>query len=606
MCGIVGILGKGPVAEQLVDALKRLEYRGYDSAGVATVQNGQLGRRRAEGKLRNLEELLKRSPLHGSTGIGHTRWATHGKPTEANAHPHATDLVAVVHNGIIENFRELKEELIADGAVFTSDTDTEVIAHLITREMKTSNDPVRAVYHALRRLRGAFALAMIFAGYNDLMIVARQGSPLAIGFGDGEMFVGSDAIALAPFTDSIAYLEDGDWAVMTRKAMAIRDRSGNAVERVVTRSLATALLVDKGNHRHFMVKEIHEQPEVIGHTLAGYVDLATNTVDIPQLPFDFAKVTRLSLSACGTAFYACLVAKYWFERWARLPVDVDIASEFRYRETALDPGGAALFVSQSGETADTLATLRYCRAQGQHILSIVNVRESTIARESEAILPTLAGPEIGVASTKAFTCQLTVLACLAIAAGKARGVIGPALEAELVQALGEVPRLMATVLRDERPYEALAQWLSKARDVLYLGRGSSYPIALEGALKLKEISYIHAEGYAAGELKHGPIALIDENMPVIVIAPCDDLYDKTVSNMQEVAARGGKIVLVSDADPASTGCALAAHLAVPPVHRFAAPLVYAVPVQLIAYYTAVFMGTDVDQPRNLAKSVTVE
>jgi glucosamine--fructose-6-phosphate aminotransferase (isomerizing) len=606
MCGIVGILGKGPVAEQLVDALKRLEYRGYDSAGVATVQNGQLGRRRAEGKLRNLEELLKRSPLHGSTGIGHTRWATHGKPTEANAHPHATDLVAVVHNGIIENFRELKEELIADGAVFTSDTDTEVIAHLITREMKTSNDPVRAVYHALRRLRGAFALAMIFAGYNDLMIVARQGSPLAIGFGDGEMFVGSDAIALAPFTDSIAYLEDGDWAVMTRKAMAIRDRSGNAVGRVVTRSLATALLVDKGNHRHFMVKEIHEQPEVIGHTLAGYVDLATNTVDIPQLPFDFAKVTRLSLSACGTAFYACLVAKYWFERWARLPVDVDIASEFRYRETALDPGGAALFVSQSGETADTLATLRYCRAQGQHTLSIVNVRESTIARESEAILPTLAGPEIGVASTKAFTCQLTVLACLAIAAGKARGVIGPALEAELVQALGEVPRLMATVLRDERPYEALAQWLSKARDVLYLGRGSSYPIALEGALKLKEISYIHAEGYAAGELKHGPIALIDENMPVIVIAPCDDLYDKTVSNMQEVAARGGKIVLVSDADPASTGCALAAHLAVPPVHRFAAPLVYAVPVQLIAYYTAVFMGTDVDQPRNLAKSVTVE
>jgi glucosamine--fructose-6-phosphate aminotransferase (isomerizing) len=606
MCGIVGILGKGPVAEQLVDALKRLEYRGYDSAGVATVENGQLGRRRAEGKLRNLEELLKRSPLQGSTGIGHTRWATHGKPTEANAHPHATDLVAVVHNGIIENFRELKEELIADGAVFTSDTDTEVIAHLITREMKTSNDPVRAVYHALRRLRGAFALAMIFAGYNDLMIVARQGSPLAIGFGDGEMFVGSDAIALAPFTDSIAYLEDGDWAVMTRKAMAIRDRSGNAVERVVTRSLATALLVDKGNHRHFMVKEIHEQPEVIGHTLAGYVDLATNTVDIPQLPFDFAKVTRLSLSACGTAFYACLVAKYWFERWARLPVDVDIASEFRYRETALDPGGAALFVSQSGETADTLATLRYCRAQGQHTLSIVNVRESTIARESEAILPTLAGPEIGVASTKAFTCQLTVLACLAIAAGKARGVIGPALEAELVQALGEVPRLMATVLRDERPYEALAQWLSKARDVLYLGRGSSYPIALEGALKLKEISYIHAEGYAAGELKHGPIALIDENMPVIVIAPCDDLYDKTVSNMQEVAARGGKIVLVSDADPASTGCALAAHLAVPPVHRFAAPLVYAVPVQLIAYYTAVFMGTDVDQPRNLAKSVTVE
>jgi glucosamine--fructose-6-phosphate aminotransferase (isomerizing) len=606
MCGIVGILGKTPVAEQLVDALKRLEYRGYDSAGVATVENGQLGRRRAEGKLRNLEEVLKRHPLPGDTGIGHTRWATHGKPVEANAHPHMTDLVSVVHNGIIENFRELKQELGADGAVFTSDTDTEVIAHLITRELKAGNDPVRATFNMLRRLQGAFALAMIFRGYNDLMIVARQGSPLAIGFGDGEMFVGSDAIALAPFTDAIAYLEDGDWAVLTRKGIAIRGRDGNAVERPVTRSLATALLVDKGNHRHFMAKEIHEQPEVIGHTLAAYVDLATNRVDMPALPFDFAKLNRISLSACGTAFYACSVAKYWFERWAKLPVDVDIASEFRYRETALDPGGAALFVSQSGETADTLATLRYCRGQGQHILSVVNVRESSIARESDVVLPTLAGPEIGVASTKAFTCQLTVLACLAIAAGKARGVIGPELEAELVQALGEVPRHMATILRDERPYEALAQRLSKARDVLYLGRGSSYPIALEGALKLKEISYIHAEGYAAGELKHGPIALIDENMPVIVIAPRDDLYDKTVSNMQEVAARGGQIVLVSDADPSAAGCAIATYLAVPATHRFVSPLVYALPVQLIAYYTAVFMGTDVDQPRNLAKSVTVE
>jgi glutamine---fructose-6-phosphate transaminase (isomerizing) len=606
MCGIVGVLGKGPVAEQLVDALKRLEYRGYDSAGVATIENGHLGRRRAEGKLRNLEERLKREPLMGDTGIGHTRWATHGKPVEANAHPHMTELVSVVHNGIIENFRELKEELIRDGAAFTSDTDTEVIAHLITRELKVGNDPVRATYNALKRLEGAFALAMIFRGYNDLMIVARQGSPLAIGLGDGEMFVGSDAIALAPFTDAILYLEDGDWAVLTRKGIAIRDKSGKAVERPVTRSLASALMVDKGNHRHFMAKEIHEQPEVVGHTLAAYVDLGANRVDIPALPFDFANLTRLSLSACGTAFYACLVAKYWFERWAKLPVDVDIASEFRYRETALDPGGAALFVSQSGETADTLATLRYCRAQGQHIVSVVNVRESSIARESDAVLPTLAGPEIGVASTKAFTCQLTVLACLAIAAGKARGVIGPALEAELVQALGEVPRHMATIVRDERPYETLAHRLSKARDVLYLGRGSSYPIALEGALKLKEISYIHAEGYAAGELKHGPIALIDENMPVIVIAPRDDLYDKTVSNMQEVAARGGKIVLVSDADPASTGCAIATHLAVPPVHRFVAPLVYAVPVQLLAYHTAVFMGTDVDQPRNLAKSVTVE
>ena len=606
MCGIVGVLGKRPVAEQLVDALKRLEYRGYDSSGVATVENGHLARRRAEGKLRNLEQKLKSEPLMGATGIGHTRWATHGKPVEANAHPHMTDLVSVVHNGIIENFRELKAELMAQGAVFTSDTDTEVIAHLITQELKAGNDPVRATFNALRRLEGAFALAIIFARYDDLMIVARQGSPLAIGYGEGEMFVGSDAIALAPFTDAIAYLEDGDWAVMTRNGIAIRDRNGKAVDRPITRSQANALLIDKGNYRHFMAKEIHEQPEVIGHTLAGYVDLATNRVDIPALPFDFANLQRLSISACGTAFYAGLVAKYWFERWAKLPVDVDIASEFRYRETALPPGGAALFISQSGETADTLATLRYCRAQGQHIVSVVNVRESSIARESGVVLPTLAGPEIGVASTKAFTCQLTVLACLAIAAGKARGVVDPQLEAELVQSLAEVPRHMATVLRDERPYETLAHNLSKARDVLYLGRGLSYPIALEGALKLKEISYIHAEGYAAGELKHGPIALIDENMPVIVIAPRDDLFDKTVSNMQEVAARGGKIILVSDANPASTGCAIATHLAVPPVHRFVTPIVYAVPVQLIAYYTATFMGTDVDQPRNLAKSVTVE
>lgn len=606
MCGIVGILGKGSVAEQLVDALKRLEYRGYDSAGIATVHHGQLDRRRAEGKLRNLEELLRRDPLPGNTGIGHTRWATHGRPSEANAHPHMTDLVAVVHNGIIENFRELKHELATTGSVFGSDTDTEVVAHLLTRELRAGNDPVRAIYNTLQRLQGAFALAIIFRGYDDLMIVARQGSPLAIGFGDGEMYVGSDAIALAPFTDSIAYLEDGDWAVLTRKGIAVRDRNDKAVERAVTRSLATALLVDKGNHRHFMAKEIHEQPEVIGHTLAAYVDLATGRVDIPALPFDFAKLNRLSMSACGTAFYACLVAKYWFEHLATLPVDVDIASEFRYRGTAFDPGGAALFVSQSGETADTLATLRHCRELGQRVLSIVNVRESTIARESDAVLPTLAGPEIGVASTKAFTCQLAVLACLAIAAGKARGTITSEREAELVHALGEVPRHMATVLREESPYEGLAHRLSKARDVLYLGRGTSYPIALEGALKLKEISYIHAEGYAAGELKHGPIALIDENLPVIVIAPHGGLYDKTVSNMQEVAARGGQIVLVSDADPASTGCSVAASLHVPKMHPFVTPLVYALPVQLIAYHTAVFMGTDVDQPRNLAKSVTVE
>ncbi|HEU0016955.1 MAG TPA: glutamine--fructose-6-phosphate transaminase (isomerizing) [Methyloceanibacter sp.] len=606
MCGIVGVLGKGPVAGQLVDALKRLEYRGYDSAGVATVEHGELGRRRAEGKLRNLEARLKSSPLLGETGIGHTRWATHGKPTEANAHPHMTDDVSVVHNGIIENYRELKEELVAEGAAFTSDTDTEVIAHLVTRELRSGNDPVRATYHTLRRLEGAFAIAMIFRGYNDLMIVARQGSPLAIGYGKGEMFVGSDALALAPFTDEVCYLEDGDWAVLTREGVAIRDRAGNAVQRPVARSLATALLVDKGNHRHFMAKEIHEQPQVVGHTLASTVDLSLGRVHAPKLPFDFAKLHRLSISACGTAFYAGLVAKYWFERWARLPVDVDIASEMRYRQGGLEPGGAALFISQSGETADTLATLRHCREQGQSVLSIVNVRESSIARESDAMIPTLAGPEIGVASTKAFTCQLTALACLAIAAGKARGNIDEALEAELVQALAEVPRHMATLLRDERPYETLAHSLSRARDVLYLGRGQSYPIALEGALKLKEISYIHAEGYAAGELKHGPIALIDEKMPVIVIAPRDDLFEKTVSNMQEVAARGGQIILISDADAASVGCALHTHLSVPRLHPFVTPLVYALPVQLIAYHTAVFMGTDVDQPRNLAKSVTVE
>jgi glucosamine--fructose-6-phosphate aminotransferase (isomerizing) len=606
MCGIVGILGRGPVAAQIVDALKRLEYRGYDSAGIATVENGSLDRRRAEGKLRNLEELIRTSPLTGATGIGHTRWATHGKPSEANAHPHMTDDVSVVHNGIIENFRELKQELVAEGARFTSDTDTEVIAHLITRERREGKDPVQAVFHALKHVEGAFALAMIFKGYDNLMVVARQGSPLAIGYGGGEMFVGSDALALAPFTNSICYLEDGDWAVLTREGAAIRDRSGQVAERPVTKSLATALLVDRGNYRHFMAKEIHEQPEVVGHTLASLVDLSINKVELPKLPINFATLPRLSISACGTAFYAGLVAKYWFERFARLPVDVDIASEFRYREGGLVPGGGALFISQSGETADTLATLRYCRAEGQSTLAVVNVRESSIAREAGGIIPTLAGPEIGVASTKAFTCQLTVLACLAIAAGKARGHIDAKLEAELVQALAEMPRHMASVLRDEAPYEKLAQSLSKARDVLYLGRGSSYPLAMEGALKLKEISYIHAEGYAAGELKHGPIALIDENLPVIVIAPRDDLYDKTVSNMQEVAARGGQIILVSDADPSSTGCNVHTHLKMPPLHRFVTPLLCALPVQLIAYHTAVFMGTDVDQPRNLAKSVTVE
>jgi glucosamine--fructose-6-phosphate aminotransferase (isomerizing) len=606
MCGIVGIVGREPVAPLLVDALKRLEYRGYDSAGVATVENGHIDRRRASGKLRNLEQRLAADPLSGLTGIGHTRWATHGAPTETNAHPHMTDDVSVVHNGIIENFRELKAELEADGAVFTSDTDTEIVCHLISREIRGGADPVRAGYQALRRLKGAFALAIIFRGHDNLMMVARQGSPLAIGYGDGEMYVGSDALALAPFTDTIAYLDDGDWAVLTHDGAAIRDRHARAVERAATKSSAAALVVDKGNHRHFMAKEIHEQPEVIGHTLAHYVDLTENRVRDIAMPFDFAALPRLSLAACGTAYYAGLVAKYWFERYARLPVDIDIASEFRYREAPLEPGGLALFVSQSGETADTLATLRYCREQGQHIAAVVNVPESSMARESDVVLPTLAGPEIGVASTKAFTCQLTVLACLAIMAGKARGHIGPEQEREMVGALVETPRLMAQMLRDESPYEKLAHTLSKARDVLYLGRGSSYPLAMEGALKLKEISYIHAEGYAAGELKHGPIALIDENVPVIVIAPHDDLYEKTVSNMQEVAARGGRIVLVSNADPMSSGIALEADIRAPSCHPLVAPILYATPVQLIAYHTATFMGTDVDQPRNLAKSVTVE
>jgi glucosamine--fructose-6-phosphate aminotransferase (isomerizing) len=606
MCGIVGILGTKPVAADLVDALRRLEYRGYDSAGIATLENGKLARRRAEGKLRNLSERLVAEPLLGHVGIGHTRWATHGKPTERNAHPHMTDKVSVVHNGIIENFRELKEELERAGAVFHSDTDTEVVAHLITNEMNKGADPVAATKAALSRLRGAFALGIIFSGHDNLMIGAREGSPLAIGHGDGEMFLGSDAIALAPFTARITYLEEGDWAVLTRTSVEIRDRQGRRVERPMITSSASGFLVDKGNHRHFMLKEIHEQPEVISHTLTNYLDMSEGRVRFPDVGMDLAKVSRVTISACGTAYYAGLVAKYWLERYARIPVEIDVASELRYREAPLPENGLAVFVSQSGETADTLATLRYCKANGQRIAAVVNVRSSTIARESHAMLPTLAGPEIGVASTKAFTCQLSTLACLALAMARARGVMSDKKERELVRALTEVPRHISSLLRDERRYEDLAHWLAKARDVLYLGRGVSYPIALEGALKLKEISYIHAEGYAAGEMKHGPIALIDEKVPVVVVAPEDDLFEKTVSNMQEVAARGGRIVLVSNADPDLTGCEIAAHLRMPTVHPFVTPLVYAIPMQLMAYHTATLMGTDVDQPRNLAKSVTVE
>jgi glucosamine--fructose-6-phosphate aminotransferase (isomerizing) len=608
VCGIVGILGREPVAEHLVDALKRLEYRGYDSAGIATLEGATLERRRAQGKLRNLEKKLESEPLRGTIGIGHTRWATHGRPSEANAHPHATDRLAVVHNGIIENFRELREELEKSGAKFASETDTEVVAHLVTHEMSKGRTPAEAVKAALPRLRGAFALVFLFKGETDLLIGARKGSPLAVGYGDGEMYLGSDAIALAPFTDMISYLEDGDSVVLSRKSIEVRDAHDAKVERPVIKSSASAFLVDKGNHRHFMAKEIHEQPEVVGHTLAHYIDMAAERVVLPgKLPFDFNTLDRISISACGTAYYAGLVARYWFERFARLPVDIDVASEFRYREAPMRPGGLAICVSQSGETADTLASLRYAKQNGQHVLSVVNVPTSTIARESDVVMPTLAGPEIGVASTKAFTCQLAALACLAVAAGRARGVLSDTDEKNLVRALIEVPRLMAEALALEPQIEHLARDLAKSQDVLYLGRGTSYPLALEGALKLKEISYIHAEGYAAGELKHGPIALIDETMPVIVIAPYDRVFDKTLSNMQEVAARAGKIVLITDPKGASeANVPLLAKLAVPDMPATVAPLVFAIPVQLIAYHVAAFMGKDVDQPRNLAKSVTVE
>ncbi|MEO8668391.1 MAG: glutamine--fructose-6-phosphate transaminase (isomerizing) [Bauldia sp.] len=608
MCGIVGILGSTPVAPLLVDALRRLEYRGYDSAGVATLEGGHIDRRRAEGKLRNLEDKLARAPLSGRSGIGHTRWATHGKPNETNAHPHATDRLALVHNGIIENFRELKNELEAAGVVFATETDTEVVAQLVTQNMRNGMAPADAVQATLGRLEGAFSLAILFEGNDNLMIGARRGSPLAVGHGNGEMFFGSDAIALAPFTDRVTYLADGDWAVMTRQGVTIHDEAGAVVERPMVKTLASSLLVDKGNHRHFMAKEIYEQPEVVGHTLAHYLDFTAGRVALPKdFTVDFTRLDRLSITACGTAHYAGLVGKYWFERFARLPVDIDIASEFRYREQPLSPNGLSIVVSQSGETADTLASLRYARSQRQQVAAIVNVQESTIAREADFVLPTLAGPEIGVASTKAFTSQLAVLAALAVAAGKARGFLSDADEQNLVRALSEVPRFMSQALRLEPQIEQLARGLAQVHHVLYLGRGTSYAIAMEGALKLKEISYIHAEGYAAGELKHGPIALIDKTMPVVVIAPYDRIFDKTVSNMQEVAARGGRIILVSD----SKGSEAAAietleSLILPEMPSTITPLVYAIPVQLLAYHTAVFMGTDVDQPRNLAKSVTVE
>lgn len=608
MCGIVGIVGATPVAPLLIVSLKRLEYRGYDSAGVATLENGTLTRRRAEGKLRNLEAKLAQSPLSGLIGIGHTRWATHGAPTVTNAHPHATNKVAVVHNGIIENFREIKDMLEAEGRIFASQTDTEVVAQLVTHHMDRGLSPVDAVSATLKRLKGAFALAFLFPGHDDLLIGARRGSPLAVGHGNGEMFLGSDAIALAPFTDRVTYLEEGDWVVVTRAGATVRDEHDRIVDRPTTISAASALMVDRGNYRHFMAKEIHEQPEVIGHTLAQFVDFEKRRIRMPEsLPFDWAKLDRVSMSACGTAYYAGLIAKYWFESLARLPADIEVASEFRYREPPLPKDGLAIFISQSGETADTLASLRYSRSQKQHIAAIANVPTSTIAREADVIFPTLAGPEICVASSKAFTCQLATLAALAVGAGKARGVLSQAEEETLVAALSEVPRLAVQALRLEPQIERLAKTIAKSKDVLYLGRGTSYPLALEGALKLKELSYIHAEGYPAGELKHGPIALIDETMPVIVIAPHDRVFEKTVSNMQEVAARGGRIILITDRRGAEEAALPTAEtIILPDMPATIAPLVYAIPIQLLAYHAAVIMGTDVDQPRNLAKSVTVE
>ncbi len=608
MCGIVGILGKQPAAPGLIEALRRLEYRGYDSAGIAVAENGTIRRVRAEGKLHNLEEKLREDMPEGKTGIGHTRWATHGAPTERNAHPHVAGPVALVHNGIIENYGELKRELAGYGVTFDTDTDTEVVAHLLARDLSLGKTPKDAMQTVLGRLEGAFSLAVLIAGEEDLLLVARRGSPLAIGHGDGEMFVGSDALALSPFTNRVTYLEDGDWAVLTRAGARIFDSAGNDVDRAVRTSNVGYAMIDRGNYRHFMAKEIHEQPDVVAHTLARYVDMTNGRVTLPpELCDRLASIDRLSIAACGTAYLAGLVGKYWLEKYARLPVDVDIASEFRYREPLLEQEGLALFISQSGETADTLSSLRYCRDAGQMLASIVNVEDSTIARESDLVLATLAGPEIGVASTKAFTCQLAVLAAVTIAAGRLRGVLGEEDEAKLVRSLIEVPRLMTQTLRLEDQIEPIARELSKARNALYLGRGMNYPIALEGALKLKEISYIHAEGYAAGELKHGPIALVDEEMPIIVIAPSDIMFEKTVSNMQEVSARGGRIILLTDAEGAhATGEQPFASLVLPRMYQFVQPLIYALPVQLLAYHAAVSIGTDVDQPRNLAKSVTVE
>ena len=607
MCGIMGVLGNRPAAPLLLDALRRLEYRGYDSAGIATLVNGHIERRRAKGKLGNLASALDRLPLTGFTGIGHTRWATHGAPTESNAHPHGTERVSIVHNGIIENHAELREELEAEGQVFSTETDTETVAQLVDLNLKRGMAPIEAAGAAFRKLEGAYALAMIFAGHPELMIGAQHGAPLAVGFGEDEMFLGSDALALAPLTRRIAYLKDGDWTVLDRKTAKFYDASGQEVEREVKLTRLTGAAIGKGNYRHFMEKELHEHPAVIGDTLHRMVNPGSRAVVLPDLPFDFAKISRITISACGSAFYAGMVGRWWFEAMSRIPTDGDVASEFRYRTPPMAKGGLGLLVSQSGETADTLAALRYMRGQGQHILSVLNVPESSMARESDAVMETVAGPEIGVASTKAFTAQLSVLACLALAAGRARGAISVEQEARMTDALLEVPSRAADVLENSGLLEKIAARVARARDVLYLGRGNCFPIAMEGALKLKEISYIHAEGYAAGEMKHGPIALIDKNVPVIAIAPSGPLFEKTASNLQEAAARGGKIIVLSDAAGVAKLKGIATEtVTMPTVDPFVAPILYAIPVQMLAYQVAVLKGTDVDQPRNLAKSVTVE
>jgi glucosamine--fructose-6-phosphate aminotransferase (isomerizing) len=607
MCGIIGIVGRDQVAARLVDGLRRMEYRGYDSAGVCTIDGGQLIRRRAPGKLIHLVDELARDPAPGTTGIAHTRWATHGAPTAANAHPHATAELALVHNGIIENFRQLREALTARGRKFESDTDTEVVAHLISEAVEAGARPEDAVKAALPQLRGAFALAIAFRQHPDMLIGARLGSPLVVGYGHGETYLGSDALALAPLTQQITYLDEGDWVIITREGAQIFDKNNNEVKREVTTSGASAVAIEKGNYRHFMQKEIFEQPTVVAQTLRSYIRQVDQSVALPQIDFDLSAINRVTIVACGTSYYAGMVAKYWFETFARLPVDIDVASEFRYRDPVLEKGGLSLFISQSGETADTLAALRHCKAAGQTIAVVVNVPTSSMAREADLLLPTHAGPEIGVASTKAFTCQLAVLAALAAHMAVKRGRFDRAEEAEVVRHLIEAPAALNAALAHDDEIAAMAHLIAPARDVLYLGRGPDYPLALEGALKLKEISYIHAEGYAAGEMKHGPIALIDEAVPVIVLAPSGPLFEKTVSNMQEVRARGGKILLISDAQglaEAGEGCM--ATIEMPRVHPLIAPLVYAVPVQLLAYHVACVKGTDVDQPRNLAKSVTVE